>query len=137
VSYVETSQVKVGVECDVYAFINDDSRDLAIIRIKAGCSSPHQRIKKGTKTVQGFLEGEATLSIGDVDGGVSVSYFNSRDEVADNETEVRLGKPCCGRHSEGIWSITRYVNLPLRMAGMRICLSKNMKKDRQRPVLFL
>lgn len=63
VNFVETQHVKDGVECDVYSFTEDDAKDLGIIFIRQGVKSPKQRILKGDKTVEGFLEGAADLTI--------------------------------------------------------------------------
>ncbi len=49
VVFVETMEVDEGVECDVYEFIGDKSKDLGIIRIKAGGKTPLQKVLKGEK----------------------------------------------------------------------------------------
>jgi hypothetical protein len=33
--YIETVQVIEGIECDVYEFISDSTKDLGIVRVKA------------------------------------------------------------------------------------------------------
>jgi predicted alpha/beta hydrolase family esterase len=63
VEFVETQHVKDGVKCDVYSFTEDNSKDLGILHIKQGSKTPKQRILKGDKTVEGFLEGAADLTI--------------------------------------------------------------------------
>jgi predicted alpha/beta hydrolase family esterase len=63
VKFVETQNIKNGVECDVYSFTEDNSKDLGILRIKQGSKTPKQRILKGDKTTEGFLEGAADLTI--------------------------------------------------------------------------
>lgn len=62
VEFLETQIVKDGVTCDVYSFIGDNTKDLAIIRIKQGMQTPKQLILKGDKTIEGFLVGKADLT---------------------------------------------------------------------------
>lgn len=61
VEFIEVQSVKDGVECDVYSFFDDDTKDLGIIRVKQGSETPKQQILKGDKTVEGFLFGKADL----------------------------------------------------------------------------
>ena len=49
VNFIEMMEVVEGVECDVYEFIGDKSKDLGIIRIKAGGKTPLQKVLKGEK----------------------------------------------------------------------------------------
>ena len=63
VRLVETTQVKEGVICDVYQFVNNNSKDLGIIRIEAGCKSPRQKVLKGDKTLQIYQEGKGSLEV--------------------------------------------------------------------------
>ena len=63
VSYLNTESVKEGVECDIYSFSGDSSKDLAIVRVKAGCKTPLQKILSGESTLEGYLEGEGSLTL--------------------------------------------------------------------------
>ncbi len=63
VEFVETMDVSAGVECDVYKFVNNDSCDLGVIRIKSGCKTPRQLVLAGDKTVEGFISGGGRLVI--------------------------------------------------------------------------
>jgi hypothetical protein len=63
VSYIGTIEVAIGVTCDTYSFEGDDSRDLAIVHVKAGYKTPLQRVLSGKQTVEGFVYGEGTLSV--------------------------------------------------------------------------
>jgi len=60
-TYVETQDVTKGVVCDVYTFENGSDKDLAIIRIQAGCRTPLQRILQGEKTIEGYISGKGKL----------------------------------------------------------------------------
>lgn len=62
VEFIDTQVVTDGVECDVYTFTENTSKDLGIIRIKESASTPKQLILKGDKTVEGFLAGKADLA---------------------------------------------------------------------------
>lgn len=85
ITFIETQQVKEGVEADIYTFDNDSSKDLAMVRVMAGKITPLQRILKGEKTIEGFLEGTGTLTITDSMGKQSVHRFPEQVE-----TEVTL-----------------------------------------------
>jgi len=63
VSFVETTKVTTGVECDVYKFDGDNSKDLGIIRIEPGFKTPLQRVLKGDKTIEGYTSGKGKLVI--------------------------------------------------------------------------
>jgi len=63
IEYIETTDVRVGVSCDVYRFPEDDSRDLAIVTVESGCKTPLQRVVEGDKTIEGFYDGEGELKV--------------------------------------------------------------------------
>jgi hypothetical protein len=90
VTYVETQQVKEGVEADLYTFNDDASKDLAIVRVAAGHKTPLQRVLKGEKTVEGYLGGTATLTVTHPDESQSISAYPGSTEteavVAINDT---------------------------------------------------
>ena len=91
VRYLETTVVKDGVECDIYEFSNDTSRDLAIIRVHGGYTTPLQRILKGESTTEGFLEGKATLTVTPPEGESQIHYFSSPSDVG-KEVVVAIGQ---------------------------------------------
>lgn len=63
VRFVETQTIKEGVKCDIYSFIDDRSKDLAVVTVLPGHKTPMQRILSGSKTIEGLISGEGTLSI--------------------------------------------------------------------------
>jgi hypothetical protein len=63
VSLVETMYISDGVECDVYKFIDDLSKDLGIIKISEGCKTPLQKVLKGERTIEGYLSGKGKLTV--------------------------------------------------------------------------
>jgi mannose-6-phosphate isomerase-like protein (cupin superfamily) len=63
VSFVETQTVKEGVECDIYTFVGDSSKDLAVVTVSKGHKTPLQRVLLGTKTVEGYVAGKGTLTV--------------------------------------------------------------------------
>jgi hypothetical protein len=63
VSFVETTRVTTGVECDVYTFEGDISKDLGVIRIEPGFKTPLQRVLKGDRTIEGYLSGKGRLIV--------------------------------------------------------------------------
>lgn len=89
VAFVETQSVTDGVDCDVYNFLNDDTKDLGIIHIKAGASTPKQLVLKGEKTIEGFLVGEADLGFSKASGDEAV--FGYSDDSYGNDTTLGVG----------------------------------------------
>lgn len=77
--YVETQQVKDGVECDVYQFADDDSRDLAVVRVSSGFSTPLQLVCHGDETIEMFVSGEGKLSVWSADGNKQEFDFQDGD----------------------------------------------------------
>jgi hypothetical protein len=90
VTYMETQQIIEGVEADLYLFTGNSSKDLAIVRVAAGHTTPLQRILTGEKTVEGYLDGHATLTVTHMDNTQSVISYpgnaNQEISVAINET---------------------------------------------------
>lgn len=89
VEFAETQSVKDGVECDVYSFTGDSSKDLGIIRIKNGSRTPKQKILKGDKTVEGLLAGTAGLAISSASYGEVL--FGYADNSYGTETVLEVG----------------------------------------------
>ena len=88
--YVETQQVNEGVECDIYSFPDDRTKDLAIVRVSAGYKTPLQRVQKGVKTSEGFLSGRGVLIVTSKDGVENEYYYPNSDGV--NEVVVAQGE---------------------------------------------
>lgn len=63
IKFIETQVVKTGVSCDIYNISDDATKDLAIVRVKKGFSTPKQLIVKGSKTIEGYVSGKALLSV--------------------------------------------------------------------------
>lgn len=88
VLYLNTNQVKEGVECDVYSFVGDSTKDLAIVRVKAGFSTPRQKVMSGAKTIEGFISGEGNLQIVNDSGEVSDHLFEPGIEASPVEVSI-------------------------------------------------
>ena len=80
VSFVETMHVADGVDCDVYTFVGDTTKDLGIIRISPGSKTPLQKVLKGDRTVEGYVSGKGKLTVTKADG-------IQEEHVADSESE--------------------------------------------------
>lgn len=61
--YVDTNVVKDGVVCDVYKYVNDDSRDIAFISVEDSVKTPLQKVMNGERTIEGFVSGEGILKV--------------------------------------------------------------------------
>ena len=68
VSFVETTHVNDFVDCDIYTFPGDLTKDLGIIKVKPGGKTPLQKVLKGDRTVEGYISGKGKLTITKVDG---------------------------------------------------------------------
>jgi len=79
IQFVETQQVKDGVECDIYKFANDDKRDLAVVRIAKGFKTPLQLVMLGDETVEIYTSGDGVLSVWNEDGVQKQYHFESGD----------------------------------------------------------
>ncbi len=90
VSFIETQQVKEGVECDIYTFVGDATQDLAIVRVTKGFKTPLQKILQGTKTIEGFLQGRGVLTVQSQGGSTNTYSFDPSSP--DTEVEVKVGQ---------------------------------------------
>lgn len=90
VSYVETQHVKDGVKCDIYTFINDSTKDLAVVRVDAASKTPLQRVVSGDETVELYKSGSGTLSVKDINGNTK-EYVYREGDVAE-EVIVKIGE---------------------------------------------
>lgn len=91
VSFIETMQVKEGVECDVYRFVEDSTKDLAIVRVQGGYKTPLQKVLKGEETIEGFHEGKATLTVTPLGSKPQVHSFDSIHDVG-KEVIISVGQ---------------------------------------------
>lgn len=87
VSFVKTMQVAPGVSCDVYSFVDDESKDLGIIHIAAGCKTPLQKVLNGDKTIEGYISGKGKLTITHRNGTTTMYEFET---WADRLVKVRV-----------------------------------------------
>jgi len=78
VTFVETMHVADGVDCDVYTFDGDRTKDLGIIKIKPGCKTPLQKILKGDNTIEGFISGKGKLTITKPNGEKKIYQVNDK-----------------------------------------------------------
>jgi hypothetical protein len=93
IRFIESLTVKDGVIADIYAFENDATKDLAIVHITKGSKTPLQRILKGIKTIEGYMNGNGTLTVIAQDGSRKVYAFTSDTGTdPDTEIEVRIGE---------------------------------------------
>lgn len=121
VSFVETMQVASGVECDIYTFDDDLTKDLGIIRIKQGSKTPLQKVLKGDRTIEGYISGKGKLTVTKADGSqrvydvneqlkepvdVTVSIGEQMQWVAEASSDLMVYEICFPPYEDG-----RYENL--------------------------
>jgi len=121
VRYVETTPVTEGVVCEVYAFVDDNTRDLGIVTVSKGARTPLERVLNGNRTSNGFISGRGVLTVTSEDGTTQVHHFDSDNEkpivdvevgetmqwVADGEADLMFYEVCDPPYEEG-----RYEYLP-------------------------
>lgn len=88
VRFIESSEVKDGVVCDVYEFVNDKSKDLGIVRVQKGFKTPLQLVCDGEKTMEIFQNGRAILTVIDQNDNEHIYNFPSEH----SEVEIRIGE---------------------------------------------
>lgn len=88
VLFVETQTVQEGVECDIYTFLDDNSQDLAIVRVKMGYKTPKQRVLSGKVTIEGYVSGSGILTITSKEGIETQYEFQSDSESSEVVVEV-------------------------------------------------
>jgi len=88
VKFIESSEVKDGVVCDVYEFVNDKSKDLGIVSVQKGYGTPLQLVVGGEKTVKIYQQGQGVLNVTDQNGNKSEYNFPSEQ----SEVEVKIGE---------------------------------------------
>ena len=121
VTFTETIQVTDGVECDIYAFDGDKTKDLGIIRIKSGGKTPLQKILKGDRTIEGYISGKGKLTITKTDRSqkiykvgeelkepivISVAIGEQMQWEADSESNLKAYEICFPPYKDG-----RYENI--------------------------
>lgn len=104
VEYAETIQIKEGVSCETYRFTNDASRDVAIVTVQKGRKTPLQKVLLGSKTLEGYMSGEGSLTVQSTDGEVEVYDYPSS---ANQEVEVKIGE-IMQWHANGDSDLTFY-----------------------------
>jgi len=90
VQYLNTEQVKEGVECDIYSFAGDTTKDLAIVRVKPSYKTPLQKIVKGDETTEGYVQGQGRLTVKRLSGETKVHLFAPGE--ANNPVIVNVGE---------------------------------------------
>jgi len=89
ITFVETVWVKEGVECDVYVFNDDSTRDLGIVRVSKGSSTPLQRVVGGDLTIEGHISGKGKLVVSRANGNKELYSFS--DSQPARPVEVNIG----------------------------------------------
>jgi hypothetical protein len=89
VTYIESLFIKDGVECDVYKFDDDDTRDLGIVKVAKGSSTPLQRVLSGDLTVEGHLSGDGVLVVARANG--NKEHYSFTDGKPARPIEVNRG----------------------------------------------
>lgn len=75
VNYLTTEGVSEGIEADLYSFIGDSTKDLAIIRVHPRHRTPLQKILQGSETIEGYIDGEGILTLHRASGEVTEHVF--------------------------------------------------------------
>jgi hypothetical protein len=121
INFIKTMQVASGVECDVYTFSGDKSKDLGVIRILPGCKTPLQKVLQGEQTIEGYVSGKGKLivtrsngkadtydvgSIPDEKLSINVMIGDTMQWHADPDSPLEVYEICLPPYAEG-----RYENI--------------------------
>lgn len=90
VRFVKNHKPPSGVIRDVYEFIDDSSRDLAIVRVHRGKKTPAQKLIAGSRTLHGWMAGMGTLVVTTPSG--EKRTFEYRPGQFSTEVTVRVGE---------------------------------------------
>ncbi len=90
IDFIETIEVKARVSCDTYKFVNDETKDLAIIFIAKGAHTPLQKVLSGDKTIEGYISGSGTLTITNPEQKTKTYSFKD-DSRSNQEFTVAVG----------------------------------------------
>ena len=112
IQFIETTTVRDGVECDIYSFENDNTKDLGIIRISPGKKTPLQKVLKGEKTLEGYISGNGCLEITKHDGDkiihegkegleVEVLIGETMQWIANEDSTLEVYEICYPPYEEG------------------------------------
>ncbi len=115
VTYVETQTVKDGVECDVYTIADDETMDLAVVRVQPGHTTPLQLVKSGVRTTEIFASGNGSLKVTKPDGitvehaftkdsepcAIDVNVGDTMQWTAGNEEELEFYEICIPPYEDG------------------------------------
>jgi hypothetical protein len=116
VTYLETTKIEgyPDVECDVYKFDGDDSKDLGIIRINKGGFTPLQRVNEGERTVEGRVSGSGRFIViradrteeiyavgGSIPFSVEVKKGDSMQWRADTDSNLVAYEVCIPPYKDG------------------------------------
>jgi hypothetical protein len=121
-NFVETTKVKEGVECGVYAFVGDDSKDLGIVKIQPDAWTPPQEVLQGDRTIEGYISGKGKLVLVHKGGNreeyivgespteklsVDIKIGDIMQWQADKDSNLVVSEICLPPYADG-----RYRNLP-------------------------
>jgi len=98
-NFIESSQVKEGVTCDVYSIQETDAFDLGVVFVEKGKSTPNQKVLKGEKTFEIFEQGEGSLIINK--GQTDEEVYAFSEESENMEITVNINQTMQWQASDG------------------------------------
>ncbi len=87
VVFTETEKLPPDVLVHLYKFAWDDTKDLALFTTKK--RTPLQRVRQGTRTVEGYISGQAKLTIAKPDGTTRV--YEVGKDTGQLSVDVEIG----------------------------------------------
>lgn len=88
VEYISSNVVTDGVWCDVYVFKGNNKKDLGVVTVKPGFTTPRQKVLLGEKTLEVYISGSGNLKVIKPNGACEVHKF---PESFLSEVEVSIG----------------------------------------------
>ena len=74
ITFVETTEVREGVVCEVFTFDDRTDVDLGLVTVAPDAHTPLQRVLEGEVTIEGFISGAGTLEVVRKTSGEIESY---------------------------------------------------------------
>ena len=100
VEFAETTFPAEGVECDVYNFVGDNSKDLGVIKIGRANKTPPQRVENGERTTERYASGNGRLIVKKKDGTNILYEINTTSRVP-LSVDVEIGDVMQWEASQG------------------------------------
>jgi dipeptidase E len=89
-SFIKSVKINEVIDCNIYAFVDDKTHQLAVYEVNAGVKTPAKKVPAGHRIIEGYVHGKGTLTINLIDGTMNIYYFEK--DGSNVEVEVEAGQ---------------------------------------------